>query len=295
MRAKRTDLAAEAREIFEENAVKKGTLQGVRMREYRRRGCDITAVDITEQSAATALQKPVGHYLTVDLRSEDGERFFMAVRCVAEELRRMLPPLGENPVLVVGLGNRGITPDAVGPLVVENILVTRHLKETLPGEFSAFTPVCALAAGVLGTTGVESAEIVRGLAERIKPACIIAVDALVSRRMERLCKTVQISDAGIVPGSGVGNHRSALTEEVLHRPVLALGVPTVIEAATLAADLLEEQGLSTEEPLPATGGIVTTRDIDQQVRELSRILACGINLALQPKLSLEDLMALMGQ
>ncbi len=296
MPTKRTDLADEAHALFAENAEKTTRLQGVRAKQYGRRGCAVTAVDILDGAGSKALGKPVGHYRTIDLRRGDGaENFSENARCIAEELRRMLPrrQTPPAPVLVAGLGNRAVTPDAVGPWTAEKILVTRHLKASLPDAFASFSPVCAVETGVLGSTGVESAEIVRGVAERIRPACVIVIDALVSRRMQRLCSTVQLSDTGLIPGSGIGNHRAALNEDTLHLPVLAVGVPTVIEGATLAADLLEEAGAAVdEETLPDSTLIVTPKDIDARVRHLSRLVSCGINLALQEGWSMEELWAL---
>ena len=189
-----------------------------------------------------------------------------------------------------------MTPDAVGPLAADSILITRHLIDAMPQHFSGFRPVAALRPGVLGTTGVESAEAVRGLVDRLHPSAVIAVDALASRRVGRVCCTVQFSDTGIIPGRGVGNHRSALNRETLGVPVLAVGVPTVVDAATLAADLLEESGLpepdmemlrSRPENL-----MVTPRDIDQQVRDLGKVIGYGINWALQD-LEIEEINALL--
>lgn len=302
MLKKRTDLADEARELFAQSSEKTSALQGVRARTYERRGCAVTAVQVLDRQGSEAIGKPVGKYLTVDLQEEAGLSdpcLSQEALCIAEELRRLLPKLTKDtPVLVAGLGNRRITSDAVGPGVVENLLVTRHLKDTLGPDFPALTPVCAVAAGVLADTGVESAEVVRGVAERVKPACVIVVDALVSRRLGRVCQTVQLSDTGLVPGSGIGNHRSALNEDTLHMPVLAVGVPTVIQAATLAADLLEESGAeAAQEPFSARLAddiIVTPKDIDARIRHLSRLVGCGINLALQPALSPEDVAALLG-
>lgn len=300
MQMRRTDLADEAKALFEEQAEKTTQLQGVRAREYGRRGCSVTAVDVLDRAGSEAIGKPVGRYLTVDLKGTPSETSFSdAAQCIAEELRRMLPRReGDAPVLVAGLGNRDITPDAIGPQAVENILITRHLTQSLPEQFGAFTPVCAVAAGVLGTTGVESAELIRGVAARVKPAFVIVVDALVSRRLDRVCATVQLSDTGLIPGSGIGNYRNALNEDTLQIPVLSVGVPTVIEAATLAADLLEESGAACAEPLPSArfdpGVIVTPKDIDSRVHELSRLIGYGINLALQPALTVEDVTAFLG-
>ena len=213
---------------------------------------------------------------------------------VGQALKGLVPP--EGPVLVVGLGNRAMTPDAVGPLTLDSILVTRHLISAMPRQFSGFRPVSVFRSGVLGTTGVESAEAVRGLAAEVKPALIIAVDALASRRVGRVCATVQLADTGIIPGSGVGNHRSALNRDTLGVPVFSIGIPTVVDAATLAADLLEEAGAERvdEEALRASQQnlMVTPRDIDAQVRDLSKVVGYGINWALQD-LEIEEMNALL--
>ena len=197
---------------------------------------------------------------------------------------------------MVGLGNPAMTPDAVGPLAADSVLITRHLISAMPKHFSGFRPVAVFRSGVLGTTGVESAEAVRGLVAEVQPALVIAVDALASRRCERVCTTVQLSDTGIVPGSGVGNHRSALNQETLGVPVYAVGIPTVVDAATLAADLLEESGLTEVNPERLRQGqqtlMVTPRDIDQQVRDLSKVVGYGINWALQD-LEIEEINALL--
>ena len=189
-----------------------------------------------------------------------------------------------------------MTPDAVGPLAADSVLVTRHLISASPKHFAGFRPVAVFRAGVLGTTGVESAESVRGLVEQVQPALVIAIDALAARRVGRMCATVQLSDTGIVPGSGVGNHRSALDRESLGVPVFAIGVPTVVDAATLAADLLEEAGIAELDETRLRQGktplTVTTRDVDQQVRELSKVVGYGINWALQD-LEIEEINALL--
>ena len=223
------------------------------------------------------------------------EDFFQrAVRAVGAPLKELVPT--EGPVLVVGLGNRAMTPDAVGPLAADHVLVTRHLISAMPRQFSGFRPVSVLRTGVLGTTGVESAESVRGLAAEVKPACVIAVDALASRRTGRVCAAVQLSDTGIIPGSGVGNHRSPLNAGTLGVPVIAIGVPTVVDSATLAADLLEESGITDydAEALQKSRQnlMVTPRDIDQQVRDLGKVIGYGINWALQD-LEIDEMNALL--
>lgn len=295
---KRTDLALEARELWQESAEKTTKLAGVKAGKYRREGYPVTRVDILDAHGAKTLNKPMGVYLTLDLTSywqRKEDYFARAVRALGAELKTLLPEDGA--ALVIGLGNRAMTPDAVGPLTMESVLITRHLMAAMPRQFGGFRPVSAFSTGVLGTTGVESAEAVRGLVGEVKPDFVIVIDALASRRTGRVCATVQLSDSGIVPGSGVGNHRAALNQETLGVPVFSVGIPTVVDAATLAADLLEESGVtefddkklrSRKQPLT-----VTPRDIDAQVRELSRVLGYGVNWALQ-ELEIEDMAALLG-
>ncbi|MBR4425199.1 MAG: GPR endopeptidase, partial [Oscillospiraceae bacterium] len=189
-----------------------------------------------------------------------------------------------------------ITPDAVGPCTLDHVLATRHLKAQLPEDFAAFRPVSALCTGVLGTTGIESGDLVRSVCDALRPDCVIAVDALASRSAARLCRTVQLSDTGIVPGSGVGNARLALDRETLGVRVLSLGFPTVVDAATLTLDLAGQAGasLSPEDFGPLGGLIVTPRDIDRNVRDMGRLLGYGLNLALHPGLSVEDVDLLTG-
>ena len=297
MFAKRTDLALEARELWQESAGKTTRLAGVKATKRKQEGYPVTRVDILDQRGEEALGKPRGTYLTVDLTTfwQRREDFFQrAVRAVGAPLKELVPT--EGPVLVVGLGNRAMTPDAVGPLAADHVLVTRHLISAMPRQFSGFRPVSVLRTGVLGTTGVESAESVRGLAAEVKPACVIAVDALASRRTGRVCAAVQLSDTGIIPGSGVGNHRSPLNAGTLGVPVIAIGVPTVVDSATLAADLLEESGITDYdgEALQKSRQnlMVTPRDIDQQVRDLSKVVGYGINWALQD-LEIEEINALL--
>ena len=297
MFAKRTDLALEARELWQESAGKTTRLAGVKATKRKQEGYPVTRVDILDQRGEEALGKPRGTYLTVDLTTfwQRREDFFQrAVRAVGAPLKELVPT--EGPVLVVGLGNRAMTPDAVGPLAADHVLVTRHLISAMPRQFSGFRPVSVLRTGVLGTTGVESAESVRGLAAEVKPACVIAVDALASRRTGRVCAAVQLSDTGIIPGSGVGNHRSPLNAGTLGVPVIAIGVPTVVDSATLAADLLEESGITDYdgEKLRASRQnlMVTPRDIDQQVRDLGKVIGYGINWALQD-LDIDEMTALL--
>lgn len=287
----RTDLAVEAHALWRESAGETTRLKGVAAREEQVEGMTVTRVEILDQEGARALGKPEGTYLTLDVsplwrREEDA--FPRAVRAVAALLGPLLPE--EGPVLAAGLGNQAMTPDALGPRSLDHLLVTRHLGEALP----QLRPVAGLGAGVLGTTGMEVAEWVRGAAEQVGPAAVIVVDALAARDLERLCATVQIADTGLVPGSGVGNHRMALNRETLGVPVISVGVPTVVDAETIARDLLGEAG-AVPKALDGRGRrfFVTPESIDQKIRDLSKVLGYGINLALQESLALEDLEALL--
>ena len=297
MYIKRTDLALEARELWQESAQRTTRLSGVKATKTKQEGYPVTRVDILDNRGEEALGKPQGSYLTIDLTSfwqRKTDFFERAVRAVGSQLKGLLP--AEGPVLIIGLGNAAMTPDAVGPLAADSVLITRHLIAAMPRHFAGFRPVAVFRTGVLGTTGVESAEAVRGLAEEIKPALVIAIDALASRRVGRVCTTIQLSDTGIIPGSGVGNHRAALNRETLGVPVFAIGVPTVVDAATLAADLLEESGVENVRPeslqKEGQGLMVTPQDIDQQVRDLSKVIGYGINWARQD-LEIEEINALL--
>lgn len=291
MRNRRTDLAMEARELWQESAGETTKLSGVQAEERTRENLPVTAVHILNEEGERALGKPRGSYVTLTLegvaRREDGI-FSRASRAIADELTGLMEHVPQNGLtLVVGLGNRAITPDAVGPRVHGHTLVTRHLVEQMPEHFGHMRPVASLAAEVLGNTGVESGEVVRAICEKIRPACVVAVDALASRSLDRLCRTVQLADTGIIPGSGVGNHRFGLNQDTLGVPVIAVGVPTVVDGATLAADLLGS------DELPDLGAgrdmLVTPKDIDSQVADLSKIIGYGISMALQPGLTVEDL------
>ena len=284
----RTDLALEERE----SRAAEG-LEGVRFTERDISGYRVSEVIIENEIGSQALCKPAGRYITIELdrliRREDSA-FEDGARALASLLSDLLPENG--PVLIAGLGNPAITPDAVGHIAAKNALVTLHLIDAPGGVFSDLRPVACVEPGVLGTTGIESVEVVRAVAEKIRPAAVIAVDALASRRAERLCRTVQITDTGIVPGSGVGNARKELSANTLGVPVIAVGVPTVVDAATLAASLAEDCGARLDEDrLRSAGGglIVTPRDIDSKVADISKLVGYGIDLALQPSLSVSDL------
>ena len=295
MRMRRTDLALEARELWQEGAGGLTALPGVEARDGYREGIPVNTVKILDGRGEKALGKPRGTYVTLTLEglaSREEGVFQRSVQAVAGELSPLLEEVPEKGlVLVAGLGNRAITPDAIGPKVHENVLITRHLVRQMPEHFGALRPVASVTAEVMGNTGVESGELVRAVCEKIRPACVVAVDALASRSVARLCKTVQIADTGITPGSGVGNHRMGLTRDTLGVPVIALGVPTVVDGATLAADLL---GV---DDLPDLGEgkdlLVTPKDIDSQVNDLAKVIGYGLSMALQPGISLEELELLL--
>lgn len=295
----RTDLALEAAKNLFSDGNFSEEVSGAAMQERLSYGYRVTDVTVSTPRAEQTLGKPRGDYITVDLQPyfrRESEFFHRGVQCLCEEMRSLLPGTGEKyPVLVVGLGNRSMTPDAIGPLTLEYLLVTRHMVRTLPRQFSSFTPVSAIATDVLGRTGMDASELIRGAVAQVHPAAVIAVDALAARDKDRLCATVQLSNTGLIPGSGVGNHRRAVNAESLGVPVIAVGIPTVIDAHTLCVDLLEEAGKGDFDVGHRGENLfVTPRDIDQRVRELSRLLGYAVNAALQPNLTEDDITGLLG-
>ncbi|MCD8066765.1 MAG: GPR endopeptidase [Oscillospiraceae bacterium] len=296
--AVRTDLALEARELWREGAAAGEALAGVEAYEIARGAITVSAVDILDAEGERALGKPRGRYVTVELDAlarREENAFADACTAISEQLSSLLKLEESGSVLVAGLGNRGITPDAVGPETIDWVMATRHLKQTLPEDFAAFRPVSAVCSGVLGTTGVESGELIAAVAERVQPDAIIAIDALAARSIDRLCRTVQLSDTGIVPGSGVGNARTALSRETIGVPVIAVGVPTVVDAGTLVADLARGAGLDAESAAMRGGEklIVTPRDIDKNIRDAAKLIGYSINLALHSGLTLADVDVLL--
>ena len=281
-----TDLALEAAQMQAKTA-RLASRPGLEVQRRERGGYALTAMDLTDPHRAAELQRPVGKYITMELGPylhRQRDFFARGAGCIARELAALLPE-GEGPTLVVGLGNRSLTADAVGPLALPHILVTRHMLAAMPEEFAGFSSVAALATGVLGETGLESSELIAAAAEKLRPRCIIVLDALAAATREKLCAVLQLTDTGLTPGSGVGNHRKEVSRRTLGVPVLALGLPTVIRAEQLVGEETPAEG----EPL-----FVTPRDIDQRVRELSRMMAYGIDLALQPHLTVEDITGLLG-
>jgi spore protease len=239
----RTDLALEAREMATKDCP--GELNGVRFHSEEDNGITVSKMVIETMEGAQLIGKMPGRYVTLEvpgLRTQDSELQDRVATRFAQEFHAFLQEIGikqADSALIVGLGNWNVTPDAVGPMVVENVLVTRHLFELMPEQVEeGYRPVSAISPGVLGITGIETSEIVYGVIEKAKPDFVIAVDALASRALERVNTTIQISDAGISPGSGVGNKRKPLTKETLGIPVIAVGVPTVVDAVTIAHDTI---------------------------------------------------------
>ena len=314
----RTDLALEAREIHREQSQEE--ILGVSVDKQEVGDVLITRVEVLNENGANAMGKPIGKYITLEsgsLRKADADFKDEMSKLLAKELKAIVPKKEKIKALVVGLGNRDVTPDSLGPKVVSKVFVTRHLfklynkKEDIDViEMSAVSP------GVMGTTGLEISEVVKGIVDNSRPDIVIAVDALASRKVERINSTIQISTTGIVPGSGIGNERKALDKSNLGVPVIAIGVPTVVDAATLTSDTIEMvieafskqtkvgsqfynmlRELEKEEKYElikevlepySANIIVTPKGVDEIITNLSQIIANGINIAMHPGIDLKD-------
>lgn len=320
----RTDLALEAKEICENESGEE--IDGVKINERLKDDIKITDVKITGNIGEKNIGKPKGSYITIDIPKYahyDGEIRNKLSRVVGDELKCIIDSIDikidkSMTVLVVGLGNWNITPDSLGPKVISGLMITRHLRQLIPDKIDErIRPVCAVAPGVLGITGIESSEIIRGIVDKIKPNLIICIDALASRKVERVNSTIQISNTGISPGSGVANRRLELSEKTLGIPVIAIGVPTVVDAATMANDTIdlvlnemiskserggefykmlksidkeEKRKLILEVLNPYSENImVTPKDVDVIIESISKMLASAVNMALQPELDLEEI------
>lgn len=281
----RTDLALEARESISETNEE---IRGVSVEESydEENEIRITRVVIETKNGAKAMGKPMGIYVTLEAPGmvEPEEDFHQEISAaLAKQLKSIIPNAQkEQSILVVGLGNRDVTADALGPHVADNLFVTRHVvKEYGKAAYnkSKMHMVSSIVPGVMAKTGMESAEIIRGVVEQTKPDVVIVVDALAARSTKRLNRTIQITNTGIHPGSGVGNHRNALTEESLSVPVIAIGVPTVVDAATIVSDATAGQirnGLT-----ELNNMYVTSKDVDYQIKQISHIICDAINDALE--------------
>ncbi len=295
----RTDLALEARESISEAD---GSLHGVKVEENYDEETDIrvTRVEITTKNGARAMGKPMGTYVTIEAAGmlEPDEGFHREVSDVlAGQLAKIIPGAGqEQGILVVGLGNRAVTADALGPHVVDNLCITRHIvREYGKAAYNRdrMNQVSSMEPGVMGKTGMEAAEIIKGVVEQTGPDVIVAIDALAARTTKRLNRTIQITDTGIHPGSGVGNHRNALTKESMGVPVIAIGVPTVVDAATIVMDAFEKLLDGTGEAVKREyleecrnalaelhNMYVASKDIDAVIKRVSYTVSEGINMAL---------------
>lgn len=317
----RTDLAVEAKEIYESEQKSKNGIPGVEIRDYTEEEIKVSEVKIVNEAGERALNKPKGTYITIDMPKfthYDNDTMDNVSKVIAKCLSSLIHLDDSMTALVVGLGNWNVTPDAVGPKVISRLMITRHLKQLVPDTIDeGIRPVCAIAPGVLGITGIETGEIIKGVVDKIKPNLIICIDALASRKLDRVNNTIQIGNTGISPGSGVGNKRMELSEKTLGIPVIAVGVPTVVDAATIANDTIdlvlddmikqskqggefynmlktvnkqEKQRLIEEILNPYVGDLmVTPKEVDMVIDSVSGIIAGGINIALQPALELEEI------
>lgn len=303
----RTDMAVERNEIYKkQNSLAEG-IDGIENANKIIKDIEISKVKITNENGANALGKPVGNYITLDvkeIKNADEERIEEIAEIMADELRNVI---GEHvsdtdDILVVGLGNRYVTPDALGPKVVPEIEVTRHILEYMPKIMPEDTrPVSAISPGVLGITGIETMEILNGIVQNIKPKMLIVIDALATRKLERISSSIQIADTGIVPGAGVNNARKEISINTLGIPVIAIGIPTVVDLATITNECinifienLQQKAMSNstlnelkekdnyeeikEALIPKDYNmIVTPKEIDKLIDNMSEIVARGIN------------------
>ncbi|SCX94998.1 GPR endopeptidase [Alkaliphilus peptidifermentans] len=314
----KTDLALETRELYQEE--KQQEIPGVAVDQETVKDVTITRVEIMNEEAQKIMGKAIGQYITIEckaLRRTDANLKDEVSQILAKELKKIVGERRNLKALVVGLGNWNVTPDALGPKVVSKVFVTRHLFQFYKKESDeGLAQISAISPGVMGTTGVETSEIIMGIVERTKPDIVIAIDALASRKMERVNTTIQISNTGINPGSGIGNKRKALNQENLGVPVIAIGVPTVVDAATLTSDTIhlvmeafsrqaqkgsqfynmlkelqeeEKYSLIKEVLEPYNANVmVTPKDVDDVIANLSQIISNGINIALHPGIDLKD-------
>ncbi|MBO5364644.1 MAG: GPR endopeptidase [Clostridia bacterium] len=321
----RCDLAVEAREMVTEIQGEDYVIPGVSVdTESVHSYIHITRVHVESEEGQKQLGKAPGHYITIEMpaRFYGQQKIYeeMCKVCAREltELTKSHLKTENDSVLVIGLGNWNITADALGPRVIHSLMITRHLKEYMPEEIDeGIRPVSGISPGVLGLTGIETGEIVRGLVEKLKPNLVIAIDALCSRKVERVNTTIQFSDTGITPGAGVGNKRQAIDESTLGVPVIAIGVPTVVDAATIAGDSIDwvlkrlGEQMQSQRPLyqflkdlegedkyeliresiaPAFGNfIVAPKEVDSIIEDISRVIANGINISLHRGITLSDI------
>lgn len=279
----RTDLALEARESFEGSDTE---VHGVVVEEEYEEDLDlkVTRVKILSERGAREMGKPVGTYLTLEapgLAVPDEDYHREISEALADCLKELAGDQKSRSVLVAGLGNRDVTPDALGPKAVSNLMITRHLFQEYGREamgMESASAVSGIAPGVMAQTGMETSEILQGVIDQTSPDLLVVIDALAARSTRRLGRTIQLTDTGIQPGSGVGNHRGSLTRESLGIPVIAIGVPTVVEAAAIICDA---QGSCERMPPHLNGMFVTPKNIDEMIKQLSFTLSEALNIVFQ--------------
>ena len=307
----RTDLADERRELYRKANKIENEIQGIETEEQEvTEKIKVTRVKITNEQGEQAIGKKKGNYITIDIKKMNiitEEEVEKAAETLANEIKRLVQDKVQfkEDILIVGLGNQEVTPDALGPNVVKEIEVTRHIINYLPQYIDENArPVSAIAPGVLGTTGIETLEIIKGVVDNTKPKLLIVIDALASRSIERISSTIQLSDTGIVPGAGVGNTRKELSENTLGIPVIAIGIPTVVETAVVVNDALDlfieklQQEAKSNEYLNKLkeednyeqikeallprdfNFIVTPKEIDELILNMSKVVAKGINMSM---------------
>lgn len=279
----RTDLALERQELLED-----GEQDGIKVTHWRKENAFVTEIEILNSAGEKSVGKPKGKYITVDMPEFSHESELLDGRLTAlSSIIRDLLPKENGSVLVAGLGNENITPDALGPMCAEKIFATRHIKDEMKKdlEVDSIRSVAAVSTGVLGQTGIETAEYIKSVADIVKPVAIITVDALAARRLSRLGKTVQISNTGIIPGSGVGNARARIDESTMQIPVVSIGVPTVVDGVTLINDLTDGKTDAEKIPQELKETMVTPGDIDTVIERAANLLALAINCALQSEIA----------
>lgn len=280
---KRTDIAIEALNISEEKAE---AVNGILIENEEKNNIKITRLSVRSEEGAKRTGKPEGEYITIDAPDikYDNNTYEEVCKSISKEIKRLFDFKNDSVILTVGLGNRDITPDALGCKAVSKIMVTNHIKKQAPELLKkGMRAVCAVSPGVLGTTGMESVDIVKGIVQRLKPELVIVIDALAAADFSRISTTFQISDAGIAPGSGIGNNRAEFNEKSLGTRVIAIGVPTVVDARSVCECTAEGEEL-----------MVTPRDIDLIIERCSKAIANGINLALHENIALEDIEEYVG-
>ncbi len=289
----RTDMAVERRDLYKNANKLEDEINGIECEEEKVNDTTITRVKITNSEGERALDKRIGNYITIDVKKVNNittEKEQEIIDIVSKELSAIIEKhvKSNEEILIVGLGNENATPDSLGSKVVQNIEITRHIKIYLPNAIDKNTrSVSAITPGVLGTTGIETVEIVKGIVDNIKPKLVIAIDSLCSKNIDRINKSIQISDTGIVPGGGVGNRRAELSKDTLNVPVIGLGVPTVLDAATIVIDTLNacdmevnENELVDKMKLNNFNFIVTPKEIDDLINNMTNIVSEGINMSL---------------